>query len=82
VGFWWVPIGLAAWSGVAIVIALCIGPVLQRCSLVRDAIDQRRAVVPDDQESPRDEPQVQGLAVVRPRDPYTSMQEPAPSPRR
>ena len=30
VGLWWMPIGLVAWFGVAVVAALCIGPVLRR----------------------------------------------------
>jgi hypothetical protein len=30
--WWWVPIGLAAWFLVAVVAALVIGPVLERCT--------------------------------------------------
>jgi hypothetical protein len=41
VGLWWVPIGLAAWLLVAIVAALCIGPVLRRSSEARKALDQQ-----------------------------------------
>jgi hypothetical protein len=41
VGLWWVPIGLAAWFGVAVVAALCIGPVLRRSSEARKALDQQ-----------------------------------------
>lgn len=40
-GLWWVPIGLAAWLLVAIVAALCIGPVLRRSSEARKALDQQ-----------------------------------------
>jgi hypothetical protein len=54
---WWVLIGLAAWFGVAVVIGLCIGPVLRRCSQVRESIDQQWDEISDGHESPRDERQ-------------------------
>ena len=38
----WIPVGLAAWLLVSVVIALCIGPVLKDCSLARESADQRR----------------------------------------
>ena len=39
--WWWVPIGLAAWCLVAVVMALCIGRVLGRASQVRESLDQQ-----------------------------------------
>lgn len=66
VGLWWVPIGLAAWFAVAVAIALCAGPVLRRCSAVRESIDQRWGEISDEYESPQDQ-QAGGPAVVRPR---------------
>jgi hypothetical protein len=39
--WWWVAIGLVAWCGVAVVIGLCIGPVLSRSSRVRESLDQQ-----------------------------------------
>ena len=41
VDLWWVLIGLAAWFLVAVVIGLCIGRVLRRCSQVRESTDQK-----------------------------------------
>ena len=38
---WWIPAGIAAWFLVAVVVALCIGPVLGRCSRTREAVGQR-----------------------------------------
>jgi hypothetical protein len=38
----WIPVGLAAWFLVSVVIALCIGPVLKSCSLARESADQQR----------------------------------------
>ena len=43
--WWWVPIGLAAWFLAAVVIGLCIGPVLGRSSRVRESLDQRFAAM-------------------------------------
>jgi hypothetical protein len=40
--WWWVPIGLAAWFLVAIVVSLLIGPVLRRSSEAREALDRER----------------------------------------
>ena len=37
---WLIPVGIAAWFLVAIVVGLCIGPVLGRCSQAREAADQ------------------------------------------
>ena len=39
--WWWVPIGLAAWSLVAVVMGLCIGSVLKRSSETRESLDQQ-----------------------------------------
>jgi hypothetical protein len=53
--WWWVPIGLAAWFLVAVVIGLCIGPVLRRSSQVRESLDQQVAEISDGYGSPGDE---------------------------
>jgi hypothetical protein len=37
--WWWVPIGLVAWSGVSLAVGLRLGPVLRRCSQAREALD-------------------------------------------
>ena len=39
--WWWVPIGLAAWCLVAVVMALCIGRVLRRASQVRESLGRQ-----------------------------------------
>ena len=39
--WWWVPIGLAAWCLVSVVMALSIGRVLRRASQVRDSLDRQ-----------------------------------------
>ena len=39
--WWWVPIGLAAWCLVAVVMALCIGAVLRRASQARESLDRQ-----------------------------------------
>jgi hypothetical protein len=39
--WWWVPIGLAAWFLVAVVMALWIGAVLRRASRVRESLDRQ-----------------------------------------
>jgi len=38
-GWWWLPIGLIAWSAVAMAMALWLGPVLRSCSQPREALD-------------------------------------------
>ena len=38
----WIPVGIAAWFLVSVVIGLCIGPVLKNCSLARESADQQR----------------------------------------
>jgi len=35
------PVGLAAWCLVAVVVALCIGRVLRRASQVRESLDRQ-----------------------------------------
>ena len=50
--WWWVPIGLAAWCLAAVVIAMCIGPVLSRSSRVRESLDQQFAEISDGHGSP------------------------------
>jgi hypothetical protein len=44
---WWIPAGIAAWFLIAIVVGLCIGPVLGRCSQAREAAGQQRMRAPD-----------------------------------
>jgi hypothetical protein len=39
--WWWVPIGLAVWCLVAVVMALGIGRVLGRASQVRESLDRQ-----------------------------------------
>ena len=56
--WWWVPIGLVAWFLVAVVVALCIGPVLRRSSQVRESLDQELEEMSDEHEPPKDERQV------------------------
>jgi hypothetical protein len=44
---WWIPAGIAAWFLIAIVVGLCIGPVLGRCSQAREAASQQWMRAPD-----------------------------------
>lgn len=37
---WLIPVGIAAWFLVAIVVGLCVGPLLGRCSQAREAAAQ------------------------------------------
>jgi hypothetical protein len=37
--WWWVPIGLAAWLGVSLVVGLWLGPAFKRSSQAREALD-------------------------------------------
>jgi len=41
--WWWVPIGLVAWSGVSLSVGLWLGPVLRYCSQAQEALDGPRA---------------------------------------
>ena len=50
--WWWVPIGLAAWCLVSVVVALCIGPVLRRASQARESLDQQFAETSDGHSKP------------------------------
>jgi len=51
--WWWVPIGLAAWFGVALAVGLVLGRVLRRSSQAREALDaQMRGTRAGDEESP------------------------------
>jgi len=43
---WLIPVGIAAWFLVAIVVGLCVGPVLGRCSQAREAAAQSRRRAP------------------------------------
>jgi hypothetical protein len=45
--WWWVPIGLAAWFLVAVVMALGIGAVLRRASRTRESLDRQVTEIPD-----------------------------------
>jgi len=38
---WLIPVGIAAWFLVAIVVGLCVGPVLGRCSQAREAVGRQ-----------------------------------------
>jgi hypothetical protein len=41
--WWWVPVGLVAWSGVSLAVGLWLGPVLRYCSQAQEALDGPRA---------------------------------------
>jgi hypothetical protein len=43
--WWWIPIGLVAWSAVAAAVGLWLGPVLRSCSQAREALDQHMAEI-------------------------------------
>ncbi len=58
--WWWVPIGLAAWSLVATGVAVLVGPVLRHSARVRESHDQELLDselqdTPDKREPPHDE---------------------------
>ena len=55
--WWWVPIGLAAWFLVAVVLGLCIGFVLRLSSQARESLDEQRREISGGDESPHDERQ-------------------------
>jgi hypothetical protein len=50
--WWWVPIGLAAWCLVAVLLALCIGPVLRRASQARESLDRQLMEMPREDDGP------------------------------
>jgi hypothetical protein len=55
--WWWVPIGLAAWSGASLAVGLWLGPVLRRASQAREALDaQTGETLAGHQEPPKDGP--------------------------
>jgi hypothetical protein len=54
--WWWVPIGLAAWFGIALAVGLLLGPVLRHSSRARDTLDAQMRETP----SGRDEPPQDG----------------------
>jgi hypothetical protein len=59
--WWWVPIGLAAWFSVAVLVAPCVGAVLKRCSQTREAIDRHLSEMPGGHEPPRESPMPSAL---------------------
>jgi hypothetical protein len=50
--WWWVPIGLAAWFGVSLVVGLLLGPVLRRSSQAQEALDADMGEPPSAREEP------------------------------
>jgi hypothetical protein len=44
---WWIPAGITAWFLIAIVVGLCIGPVLGRRSQTREDAGQQWMRAPD-----------------------------------
>jgi hypothetical protein len=61
--WWWVLIGLVAWSGVSLAVGLLIGPVLRRSSQAMEVLDAQmeetpplREEPPQDEQPPRDGP--------------------------
>lgn len=54
--WWWVPIGLAAWFGIALAVGLLLGPGFRHSSRARDALDAQTGETP----SGRDEPPQDG----------------------
>ncbi len=55
--WWWVPIGLAAWFLVAIVVSLLIGPVLRRSSQAGEPLSQEPEEASDGGKPPQDQRQ-------------------------
>jgi len=57
--WWWVPVGLAAWLGVSLTVALLLAPVLKRSTQAREALDAREGeTLAEPQEPPEDGPRV------------------------
>lgn len=57
-GLWWVPVGIAAWFVVSVVVALGTGQVLRHCSKVQETMDQQWVKAPAPREPSWDERQV------------------------
>ena len=52
---WWIPAGIAAWFLVAIMVGLCIGPVLGRRSPAGEAAGQQWMRAPDARKPARED---------------------------
>jgi hypothetical protein len=55
---WWIPAGIAAWFLIAIVVGLCIGPVLGRRLQGREAAGQQWMRAPEARKPARKDRQV------------------------
>ena len=53
--WWWLPIGLAAWFLIALLVGLCLGPVLRRTSEAWEAPEHQLTKSDDHRQPPRDE---------------------------
>ena len=42
-GWWWIPIGLAAWLAMSAAVALWLGPALRNCAQARKTLDRKTA---------------------------------------
>ena len=51
--WWWVPTSLVAWFAVSVAVGLWLGPVLRRCSQVREALEARTGEMPARLQEPR-----------------------------
>jgi hypothetical protein len=51
--WWWVPIGLAAWSVVSLAVGVWLGPVLRRSARTRDVLDAQMGQSPAEPEKPQ-----------------------------
>jgi hypothetical protein len=69
---WWIPAGIAAWFLVAVVVALCIGPVLGRCSQAREAVGPQGMRMPEGMRAP------EGMRVPEARQPAWQDRQVAP----
>lgn len=56
-GLWWIPVGIVAWFGVAVVVGLCVGAVLSHGSQVRESVAQHGGEAADAHEPRWDERQ-------------------------
>ncbi len=55
---WWIPAGIAAWFLVSVVVGLCVGPLLGRCSQAREAAGQQWVRASDARKPTRKDRQV------------------------